>query len=58
MLDAARSSRDLRAPPGNRLEQLSGRLRGFSSIRITDQWRIVFRWSDGDVYDVRVEDYH
>lgn len=49
---------DLRVPPGNRLEALKGDLEGFFSIRINDRWRVVFRWHDGDVSDVRVVDYH
>jgi proteic killer suppression protein len=49
---------DLRVPPANRLEKLRGDLREFHSIRINDQWRIVFRWLDGDAYDVRIVDYH
>jgi len=49
---------DLRAPPGNRLEVLKGRLRGKHSIRINDQWRIVFRWQGGNAHDVEVIDYH
>ena len=49
---------DLRSPPGNRLEALRGDLAGFHSIRVNDQWRIVFRWADGDARDVRVVDYH
>lgn len=58
MLDAARSIEDLRSPPGNRLERLRGDLQGLFSIRINDQWRIVFRWEDGDAHGVRVIDYH
>jgi len=49
---------DLRVPPGNRLEALRGDLRGSHSIRINDQWRLVFRWQDGNAYDVRILDYH
>jgi proteic killer suppression protein len=49
---------DLRAPPGNRLESLSGDLRGFYSIGINDQWRIVFRWTDSGPCDVQITDYH
>jgi proteic killer suppression protein len=45
------------APPGNRLEALKGQLAGYHSIRINDQWRIVFRWRDG-AYDVQIVDYH
>lgn len=49
---------DLRCPPGNRLEALKGDLSGFHSIRINDQWRVVFRWEGGSAKDVRVTDYH
>ncbi len=49
---------DLASPPGNRLERLKGRWAGFHSIRINDQWRVVFRWSGGNSYDVQVIDYH
>ena len=49
---------DLRAPPGNRLELLKGDLKGFHSIRINDQWRIVFRWYESGPHDVRTIDYH
>lgn len=49
---------DLRVPPGNRLEALKGRWAGFHSIRINDQWRLVFRWIEGQVHDVAVVDYH
>jgi toxin HigB-1 len=55
--DAAELS-DLRAPPGNRLEALKGRWRGFYSIRINDQWRVVFTWTAGNARDVSVVDYH
>jgi proteic killer suppression protein len=58
MLNAAQSLKDLASPPGNRLEVLRGNLRGYHSIRINDQWRIVFRWVSGDAHDVRVTDYH
>lgn len=58
ILDAAAGVEDLRIPPGNRLEALRGDLRGFHSIRVNDQWRIVFRWSDGHATDVRMIDYH
>ena len=54
----ARSLDDLRAVPGNRLERLTGDRRGQHSIRINDQWRICFRWRDGDAYDVEIVDYH
>jgi len=49
---------DLRVPPGNRLEALQGRWRGFHSIRINDQWRVRFRWEHGQAMDVAVVDYH
>lgn len=58
MLAAARSLRDLRSPPGNRLEALRGDLKGFHSIRINDQWRVVFRWDSGDAHEVHFADYH
>jgi len=58
MLDAAQDLLDLRAPPGNRLEKLKGDLTGRFSIRINDQYRIVFSWNHGNVEDVRIEDYH
>ncbi len=58
ILDAAVSLGDLRSPPGNRLEQLSGTRSGQYSIRVNDQWRICFRWADGDVNDVEITDYH
>lgn len=49
---------DLRIPPGNRLEALKGERKGQYSIRINDQWRICFRWKEGDVFDVEIVDYH
>lgn len=49
---------ELREPRGNRFEELKGTRRGTYSIRINDQWRIAFRWSDGGADDVRIEDYH
>ena len=49
---------DLRVPPGNRLELLKGRWKGFHSIRINDQWRLAFRWDQGHAQDVTVVDYH
>ncbi len=49
---------DLRVPPSNHLEKLRGDLEGLYSIRVNSQWRIVFRWDNGDAYDVRVVDYH
>ena len=58
LLDAAKTLVDLRVPPGNRLERLKGDLSGYHSIRINDQWRIIFRWEDGDAYEVKIVDYH
>ena len=58
MIDMAHQLVDLRSPPGNRLEALKGTLRGFHSIRVNNQWRVVFRWSAGTAYDVRLTDYH
>lgn len=58
ILDAAETLQDLAIPPGNRLEKLSGDRVGQHSIRINDRWRICFRWSDGDAYDVEIADYH
>ncbi len=57
-VDAANEIDDLRVPPGNRLEKLSGDRRGQWSIRINDQWRVCFRWADGDAHDVELTDYH
>ena len=58
MLNAARSLGDLRSPPGNRLEALRGNLAGRHSIRVNDQWRVVFRWEGSDAHEVRLADYH
>jgi proteic killer suppression protein len=57
-VDAAANLEDLRSPPGNRLEKLRGDRSGRHSIRINDQWRVCFRWSDGDAYEVEIVDYH
>ena len=58
IIDAAESLGDLRIPPGNRLEKLKGDRKGQYSIRVNDQWRICFVWSDGNAYDVEITDYH
>ncbi len=58
ILDAVETLNDLRVPPGNRLEKLSGNRAGQYSIRINQQWRICFQWKNGDCYDVEVVDYH
>jgi proteic killer suppression protein len=58
VLDAAESLADLRVPPGNRLEAMKGDRQGQHSIRINDQYRLCFVWSEGDAYDVEITDYH
>ena len=58
MLEAANELVDLQVPPGNRLEELKGDLKGFYSIRINDRYRIVFRWREQSADDVRIDDYH
>jgi toxin HigB-1 len=58
MLDAATHLNDLRTPPGNRLEALKRDRKGQHSIPINDQWRICFKWRDGDAYDAEITDYH
>ena len=57
-VDAAAEINDLRIPPGNHLERLSGDRRDQWSIRLNDQWRVCFRWADGDAHDVEITDYH
>ena len=57
-LNAAASPEDLKIPPGNRLKALKGKYEGKYSIRINDQYRIVFKWEDFDAYDVEITDYH
>lgn len=58
MLNNSVDLKDLRIPPANRLEKLSGRLKEFHSIRINDQWRIIFKWKTGNAFDVEIIDYH
>jgi len=58
MLNRAQSLNDLRIPPANHLEQLRGSREGQYSIRINEQWRICFRWVEGDAFDVEIVDYH
>ena len=58
MLHNSQTLGDLRIPPANRLEKLSGSREGQYSIRINDQWRICFVWLDGDAHDVEIVDYH
>ena len=58
MINNARRLDDIRVPPANRLEALKGDMKGQHSIRVNDQWRICFRWSNAGVTDVRIVDYH
>jgi proteic killer suppression protein len=58
MLDAAHRLDDLRSPPGNRLEALKGDRRGCHAIRVTERWRVVFRWTSVGPADVSLVDYH
>mgnify|MGYP000170231513 CR=1 FL=1 len=58
LIDAACRPEDLRIPPGNRLEALSGDRSGLYSIRVNDRWRICFRFKNGNAYDVEIVDYH
>ena len=58
MIAAAAKVVDLRVPPGNRLEELLGDLQGFYSIRINDQWRIIFEFDNGGADNVKITDYH
>jgi len=58
MLNRATSLQDLRVPPANRLEKLSGNRVGQHSIRVNDQWRVCFEWQDGDAHNVEIVDYH
>jgi proteic killer suppression protein len=57
-LHRARTLRDLQAPPGNRLEGLTGDRKGQHSVRINGQWPLCFRWIDGDAHDVEIVDFH
>jgi toxin HigB-1 len=58
LLDAATELSQMAVPPGNRLEALKGDRQGRHSIRVNDQWRISFRWHDGNAYEVEITDYH
>lgn len=58
MINNAQDLVDLRIPPANRLEKLKGDLSAYQSIRINDQWRIVFKWMNDDAYEVKIIDYH
>ena len=58
MLNNSQNLADLRIPPANRLEKLSGNLKSYYSIRINKQWRIIFKWNNGNAFDVKIIDYH
>ena len=58
MLTRSSTAQDLRVPPANKLEALSGNRKGQHSIRINDQWRICFKWQNGNAYDAEIVDYH
>ena len=58
MINNSQNLNDLRVPPANRLEKLSGDLAGFHSIRINNQWRIIFKWENDNAYEVEIVDYH
>ena len=58
MLNNSQDIKDLKIPPSNRLEKLSGKMKDFHSIRINDRWRIVFKWEKGHSKDVKIIDYH
>jgi proteic killer suppression protein len=58
MLNNSQSILDLQVPPSNRLEKLKGNLKDFYSIRINDQWRIVFKWNNGNIENAEIIDYH
>ena len=58
MLNNSQSIKDLQVPPSNRLEKMKGTLKAYHSIRINDQWRIIFKWDSGNALDVEIIDYH
>lgn len=58
MLNNSQDLKDLRIPPSNRLEKLTGNLNGYYSIRINKQWRVVFKWDNGNTYEAEITDYH
>ena len=58
MINNSINLNDLRIPPANRLEKLSGKLKAFYRIRINDQWRIIFKWDSGNAFEVEILDYH
>jgi proteic killer suppression protein len=58
MLNNSQDLKDLKIPPANRLEKLSGKLKNYHSIRINNQWRIMFIWKNGNAFEVEIIDYH
>ena len=58
IINAAADENDLRVPPGNRFERLKGDKKGWCSIRINDQWRVIFKWAEGNAREVTITDYH
>lgn len=58
MINSSQDINDLRIPPANRLEKLKGNLSSFHSIRINNQWRVIFEWKNDDAYEVKIVDYH
>jgi toxin HigB-1 len=58
MLNNSQNMMDLTIPPSNKLEKLKGQLKAYHSIRINDQWRIIFKWNDGNAFEVQIIDYH
>jgi toxin HigB-1 len=58
MINNSQNINDLRIPPANRLEKLKGDMKDYHSIRINNQWRIIFQWKNNDAYDVKIVDYH
>ena len=58
MLNNSQNLADLRIPPSNRLEKLTGKLKSYYSIRINKQWRIIFKWNNGNALNVKIIDYH
>lgn len=58
MLNNSQDIMDLRIPPSNRLEKMTGNLKDFYSIRVNRQWRIIFKWNDGNASEVEIIDYH
>lgn len=58
MLNNSQNLNDLKIPPSNHLEKLKGNLKNYYSIRVNDQWRIIFKWENGNSFDVEIVDYH